>query len=744
MRHTFILSIVSVCMLTLCLSLGTWFSVFTANSEMAFRAEQSAQMWLRILTAEEKDLPKWLHGEPLPSKVWEKVALYERTSDVFRFKFYDEKGHIAFESGNPDFQSHDHDEEQEISSSLKTVLETKEPYTELCDGMHSLPGPEHYAESYIPIIRDGQLIGVFEAYIDMTGAAADVTALFTKLVSIIVILVLAAVVVPFGLIMMFWSRLRKFVVHLKAETKRAEQAEQAKSDFLTQMSHELRTPMNGMIGMFDLLQRSKLTDEQRSIVQTISQSSSAFLQIVNDIVDFSKIESGQMELVDAPFNLRHLVEEVATLFAPSLAKKSVEISIDCDLPDQMCFSGDATRIRQCLMNLVGNAAKFTMTGHINITVSEGHDGQTHISVSDTGMGIAEDQLDRIFEAFSQVDKGETRQFDGTGLGLTITNELTRMMGGKMSATSVLGQGSAFEISLPLKSVQCSEESQKFWSQARQFLAGKSVLIAENRPELSESLCQNLRNLGAHPIACPSGQTALETFEALKAEDQNPDLCLIDCGLQDIPGDQVMDRLGQISGPSALPCIIMLRADRDFTAQDMRDRGFAGSLRKPLQIREFATVMARAVDKNAFQTAAARITPKQDDPDLSQVRILLAEDNRTNQLVVQKLLKNTGVMIDLANNGLEAVEMYESLHPDLVLMDIAMPEMNGHEATQLIRMIEAKQSSNTTPILALTANVLPKDRKACHASGMNGFLSKPVKRSKLIETIISHLGRQTAA
>ncbi len=738
MRRTLTILLASFVALALCLWLGNRLSISAAHGEMTARAEQSAHMWLRILTAEETQMQGWLNGSSLSSSDLNRLENYRNSSDVFRFKLYDLKGDLVLDSGNSEILSDPHHGRHAINEPLSHVLATGLPATEMCEGNHDINAPEHYAESYIPIFIDGKLAGVFEAYLDMTEAAADVRTLFSNLILTIGLLIIAAVIIPFGVVLVFWFRLRKLVSHLRTARKRAENAEQAKSSFLAQMSHELRTPMNGVIGMFDLLERSGLNSEQRSIVSTISQSSTALLRIINDLLDFSKIESGQLEIVSAPFNLRQLGEDVATIFAATLAAKSVEITIDSEMPDALCFEGDAARIRQCLLNLVGNAAKFTMAGHISISLQKADDGHVIITVSDTGVGIAEDQLGQIFEAFSQIENGATRSFDGVGLGLTITSKLTQLMGGSLSAISDLGVGSEFEIRLPLKQIECSQDSQAYWAKSQNLLAGKRVLIAESRQSMSRSLCNTLRLLGAQPVPCPSGRTALDMLETLVKQNIKPDICLIDCGINDKNGAVLMDELNAIVD---LPCIIMLRPDRDHSATKIKNRGFSGSLRKPIKLREFTMALCRALDPAFGKLPDTQINSQ--DPDLSKVRILLAEDNRTNQLVVQKLLKNTGVDINLANNGLEAVEMFETLHPDLVLMDIAMPEMNGHEATQIIRMIEEKQNSQNTPILALTANALPEDRRACRASGMNGFLAKPVKRAKLIDTIVAHLGPDEA-
>lgn len=739
MRRKSILLLAIIAVLSICVLAGRQVSYGIASAEMVTRAEYSAQMWLRVLLAEEDKLHSWIAGEQIGERDRAQLDSYHQASEIYHFKLYDAQGQLRLESGQKRAAATPGQIVQNRDALLSQAQTTALPVTQMCAKQRYAYAPSYCAQSFVPVVSNGQTLGVFEASLDMSAAAADVRDAYYLLILAIGSLVVIAMLVPLGIVLAQSVRLRRLVAKVNQARRRAETAERAKSDFLAQMSHEIRTPLNGVVGMFDLLKQSQLDEEQTALAETITHSSRGLVRIINDILDFSKIEAGQMTLVSESFNLLKLTEDVVSLFAHALTAKPVQITIESDLPDKLEFIGDPLRLRQCLVNLIGNAVKFTSEGHIRVRVTTDPDGLVSIKVSDTGPGIAEAELGHIFDAFAQIDTGATRQFDGAGLGLTITAELAKLMGGTLTAASTLGQGAQFELRLPLTPSPCSESYANLWKTARKTLRGKRVLIAQSNVLFMRSLCNSLHELGAIPICCSSGAEALEALKTRQDQHAALDLCLVDQNLDDMPGEALIETLRKRTTGTDMNCILLVDALPDANTQAPHSAAGVRLLRKPAKLRELIATMCEVLGTPLEERKSVVSTPKSDNPDLSRIRIMLVEDNRTNQLVVQKLLRKTGAEIEIANNGIEAVEKFKSFQPDLVLMDIAMPKMNGHEATRLIRTIEEKNSEHpSTPILALTAYTMPEDRQACQASGMNGFLSKPVKRTNLIDSIVSHL------
>ncbi len=525
---------------------------------------------------------------------------------------------------------------------------------------------------------------------------------------------------------------RRMECTLRAEKTRAEAATEAKSRFLATMSHEIRTPINGVLGMAELLHESPLNSEQRSYSETILASSEALLRIVNDILDFSKLEAGKTVLLQQPFNLRDVVFDVATLVAPNAAAKGIEICIDVpeDTPRQ--FIGDNGRIRQVLTNLIGNAVKFTTEGFVGVTVSYNIDQDLPLTVAicDTGVGIPAEQLDHIFKAFEQVESTTARRFEGTGLGLAISSHLVEAMQGQITATSTLDEGSCFTLHLGLPlATDAFAPSQRLVKYGDD-LVGKSVLLIAQQPFARDLRTRLLTSWGVTVHWYDGCDSALEALPGLQTE---IDLVLVESGMDAEAAEHFAKMFWQSSGRAQVPIIFATDAQHVTALQSLKARGSATALMKPPRNGALMRAMVGALYPDRISQARSTRTPK-GDVNLSTYNILIAEDNRTNQLVLRKMLTPTGVQMTFCNDGQAAVDAYRSGQFDMVLMDMSMPIMDGLQATRMIRKFESDNDLPPCPIVALTANVMDTDEDACREAGMIDFLTKPVRKQVITKAI----------
>ena len=508
---------------------------------------------------------------------------------------------------------------------------------------------------------------------------------------------------------------------LKAET-----ASHAKSSFLANMSHEIRTPMNGIIGMSELLSETELTHAQRDCTNTIVGSANALLQIVNDILDFSKVEAGKLDLDHEAVYLSRLIDDVCALLAAKADENDVEIYIDDLLGINRWYNLDPARVRQVLINVIGNAIKFTRNGTVLVAASEmkGPSGdEIEIVVRDSGIGIAPEKLDMIFNAFEQVDDRETRQFEGTGLGLAITKRLVEMMGGRIVVSSKIGVGTEFRISLVRQSADAPEaaESQEF-----EGFDGRRALLVSDCPVSLDIELARLSSLGFDVRA-----TLTADFNGSAAELSGEEILLVNEKHNDGLADRMIELLGTMSSPP--PAILLTGFGNRTMVNELKGRGYADVLLRPLRRKHLASSLASALGISSV-TLPTPNSPTPSSVDFSGLRIIAAEDNKTNQLVLKKMLGPTGVSIEFCKNGLEAFQAVAHQRPDLVLMDVSMPVMNGHEATRRIREKEAHEGLTPLPIVALTANAMPADREKCFAAGMTDVLHKPVRKAELFSMI----------
>ncbi|MBX9777837.1 MAG: response regulator [Xanthobacteraceae bacterium] len=501
----------------------------------------------------------------------------------------------------------------------------------------------------------------------------------------------------------------------------AETANRAKSRFLAMVSHEVRTPLNGILGMADLLRDTALTPEQTTYVKAVKTSGDALLSLIDEILDFSKIEAGRIDLDARVFDLAALVEETAELIAPRAQAKELEVAayVEDGLPRRV--TGDASRLRQVLLNLAGNAVKFTDRGGVAIIVEPGvWPGEIDLLVRDTGIGIAPDERDRIFKEFEQADSGIARKFGGTGLGLAISQRIVERMGGRITVESVPGSGSTFRVAIPLAPAPGAHAS----SFAAPDLAGMDVMIVAVSSVESLLMARRLTRWGARVCVAPD-----QTVAAALLPERVWGAILVDHAI----GRAACDELAHAT--TAIPRrVVMVTPTARTELPALKDAGFTGYLVKPVRAASLAARMAGGDDEferhDDSAPSSADVAPK--DP-AQGLAILIAEDNEINALLARSLLVRLGHRPTVATNGDAAVDAWLSAHEAgepyaIVLMDVHMPGVDGIEATRRIRAAEA--GGHRTPIVALTANAFDDDREACIAAGMDGFLTKPLDRERL--------------